>query len=243
MEWLGFGDAEMTQSQVIGWAAGIATAVATVVTAALTFWFRLIDRPKARFEIVPMYSGWNVDQFAKVLLPTAGFRIYNVGTGAARRVSLIGIHCVVSVDGDASSIDQNNIALSEVGDEISIAIYISPSRWQTTRLLVTWAEPRNWFFGERHRHVEFTIASYLKEPELRFTIYESNSDTRKELEQALQGLIRQRDSELELIEVPGYEHEIQFVRWWRRRKLARAGWRWRRLPSMQVLEQGEGTNP
>lgn len=232
MEWIALAATEMTQAQVIGWAAGIATAVATVVTAALTFWFRLIDRPSAQWEIIPQNQHWNMERRSDLRLPNHRMVISNVGTGAARLVSFIGVYCDVRAARNDDGLSRE-ISLAEAGHSVTLFCHTAPSQWEQAGLLVTWTEPSHWFYGRQHKCVFFPFGRYFDRPvlqQVKFDRYgemiskdvaEPDSEIRKRIQELERKLVNKEN--VVLASSNWCERRRQF------RKLKKAGWGWPRV--------------
>ena len=226
---------EMSRAEVVGWVAAIATAVATVVTAALTFWIRLIDTPRPSWEIATELDGWDIGNGPVMGGPFCVFSLGNVGTGSARLVSVVGVYC----EADATSLHDrtgsaNHIALAEVGARFRVTAWPMVSYWQRSGVLVTWAEPRRWAFGRRHRHVFFLISDYYQQPSPGRR--ETREDGRVvmspvELDIGPREEIRQLDKRLAESGSVVLASSNRFARHGQFRELRRAGWQWRRVLS------------
>lgn len=231
----------MSQAEILGWAAGIATAVATVVTAALTFWFRLIDRPKPQWEISPMDQQWNLGRGGPIGLPVFDLIASNVGTGPARLVSIIGVDCLAVTKTRDPAGRVSHIALAEVGHTSLIELTVITTQWGTARLLITWSEPSYWLFGQKYRHQSFPISDYFPWPEPYRKGVNAYGEEKTEVVTTLgseaQEEIRQQDKRLETSGNVVQSRSNRFARHLLFRKLRKAGWGWRRaLPTVNPAQ-------
>src|SRR5699024_9962068 len=223
----------MSQSQLLGWAAGTATAIATTLSVLLVVWFRLIDRPAARWEIIPEHRDWEVDDETGIGEAIYRFTVSNVGTGPARLVSFIGVYCdILPRNGDKRK-HTYYVPLTETGYSATFQASVLPTQWQEVRFLVTWTEPSHWAFRRKYRHAEFLLSDYFPEPAL----YYSDTD----INVGFHTPVFIEPNKKQQAEIQKLEHEIIASRtlvltsrnWLKRycqfKKLRKAGWGWQRI--------------
>lgn len=224
----------MSPAELIGWAGGIATAVATVVTAAVSFWFRRLDQPKAKFQIIPVLSDWYYDERDGMSgSPKYSVEVCNVGTGAARLVSFIGMSCLLGVD-----LKQDHSPLLGSGSAVEVDVFTLSTKFEQAQILVTWSEPRAFLPWSKRRRQSFKISKFFPERQLEVYATDPTSGaygpTKAKLAPRAQEQILSLDKELESLEnlVPAPQSFLanQLLM----RKLAKAGWLWReKLPKKQ----------
>lgn len=227
---------EMSRAEIVGWVAAIATAVATVVTAALTFWIRLIDTPRPSWAIVPVIGEWDIGNSQTLRRPRLAFHLGNVGTGSARLVSVVGVNChaTATAIGHSRSEQATPVALAEVGAKYFVDAQPIVADWQKAGVLITWVEPRRWAFGRRGRHEFFLLSDYFREPvpRRRETLQDGRAVMSPvELDIGPREEIRQLDKQLAESGSVVLASSNRFARHRQFRELRRAGWQWRRVLS------------
>lgn len=221
----------MTGAELIGWVAAIATAVATVVTAAFTFWFRMLDTPSAKFEMIPNRVSWFIYRGEDPGTPDFLVDLCNVGTGPARLVSFIGIDADLSAYQDKTPLHSEHIAMLDVGETVTVSGKIVISRWGAARVLITWSEPHPLAWWSKRMHRSFPLKKALGDFEAQTQKTDSHTG-RVELVTvpvAQIGLdkIRDLDSTLEKSENMALSERGFLANQRLMRKLSRAGWQWR----------------
>lgn len=225
------GAAAMTQGELIAWIAGIATAVATVVTAAMTLWFRMMDKPSPEFEVIPLYQDWQDGSHGPFSLPRQVLTISNVGSGPARIVSFIGAYASIYATDEKHQVRKEHLALFDVGQTIEIAASAIPSRWEQTSMTVTWAEDSHLFGWRSYKYKSFKLSELFDVPLL--TQRQTNPTTGVveylpvSSDSPLHKEVQQLESELEKSGTVVRAHSNWYARHKQLRKLSKAGWRWR----------------
>lgn len=224
----------MSKPELIAWVAGVATGVATVLTTALTFWFRFLDKPRVSWAIAHGRSKWERDEYGGGdYLPTAHVSISNIGDGQAKLVSVIGIDCEIFAILDASNRRDGRFPLIPPGSEIDVHARVMSTRWATSQILLTWASPGLFGVKLRSRLEVFQLQHYLDEPE--FRVAETNQVTgvievsMRTPTEDVRKRIQAEDKQLEsretvvLAKTNPSEHRAQL------RRLSKAGWGWQKL--------------
>ena len=225
------GAAEMTQGELIAWIAGIATAVATVVTAAMTLWFRMMDKPSPEFDAVPLYHNWSNGSHNPLELPNHTLTLSNVGSGPARIVSFIGVHASVYATFEKKQIPKEHLAIFEVGQTITINTQAIPSRWEDVCILMTWVEDSHLFWWRNYKYKLFKISDLFERPVLTESTTDLNYGTIGSVpipsDSPLHKQIQQLSTKLEESGTVVLVRSKTYARRKVWRKLSRAGWRWR----------------
>lgn len=236
---------DLTTIEMIAWASGIATAIATGLTAIFTIWFRRIDHPRAQWDIVFDSQDWQLDPEAGLDSAVYMFRLSNVGTGPAQSVSFIGVFCGIQVLDQDNGTRDLQISRAEVGYSARLRVSVMPSKWDQVRLIVTWAEPAPWRRGRKYRKTEFKFSKHFNEPELYLSDPDINPGyrtrvplTKKELENPH---LKKQISEQEEFIANHWPVFHASKNWFRRRRqfrtLRKAGWGWRRvLPTLNTAQ-------
>lgn len=228
------GPTAMTQGELIAWIAGIATAVATVVTAAMTLWFRMMDKPAPEFEIVPLYQRWD-NSHGPVQLPELHMTISNVGSGSARLVSFISSYSSLYLKKNDKNLPQEHDPILEVGQSVEITAHTIPSRWDEASLIITWKEDSHLFWWRYSKYKVFKLAELFEKP----VMMDYNTDrttgsyegvpvpANSTLHKQIQELVTQ----LEASGIVELDNSNWFASRKLLRKLSKAGWRWRQYLS------------
>lgn len=232
----------MTAAELIGWVAAIATAVATVVTAAVSFWFRNLDQPRARFEIIPIISDWYYSEGdLNVGSPSYTIDISNVGTGPARLVSFIGFEAILGAMLEKKPLEQGHLALMEPGQTVRIDVNTISTRWKDARVLVTWSEPRSFSPWSKRKWRSFKISDSFTERQL--VMYMTDpvtgvyGETRTTPGPEVRKQIQQQDKELEEIGDIVRAKPRRLANQLLMRRLSKAGWLWRQKLTRQTLDE------
>lgn len=222
--------AAMTQGELIAWIAGIATAVATVVTAAMTLWFRMMDRPSAEFEIVPQRAYWN-NMHGSVQLPVHEMSISNVGSGSARIVSLLGSWSKVKTTKNGAVLPGGHDPVFEVGQTIEVFLTALPKHWENLYLIVTWNEASHLFWWRYSKYKVFRLADLFERPVL--LDYRTDKTTAvfggvsAPEDSPLHSQVQELETQLEKSGIVALDNSKRFEFRRTLRKLSKAGWRWR----------------
>ena len=221
----------MNQGELIAWIAGIATAVATVVTAAMTLWFRMMDRPSAEFEIVPKECYWN-NMHGSMQLPHLAMSVSNVGRGSARIVSFLGSWSNVRAKKNGDWLPAEHDPVLEVGQTIEIIMDVIPSHWKNVFFIITWQEGSHLFWWRYSKYKVFRIPDLFEQPVM--TDYSTNATTGfyggvpVPSDSPFHSQVQELASRLAESGIVELDSSKRFE--FRRilRKLSKAGWRWRR---------------
>lgn len=226
----------MSQTETIAWAAAVATGVATVITAAMMFWFRIVDTPRPAWEMVPQGTKWDApSEYSTFTAPTGACSISNAGTGNARRVSFIGVGVELTL-GKAENLLQRGgrFSVAEPGFETSVYLKYPSYNFDDAFILLTWTEPSRFLFPAK-KHRAFRLSEHFEQPALEGDLM--NQDNGEfvrapvEMTPALQKQISKVDTELEKTGIDLWAKPNWFLRRKQWRKLSKAGWGWKKEPS------------
>lgn len=226
----------MSQTEMIAWAAGVATGVATVISAAMLFWFRFVDTPRPAWEIVPEKLVWNApSKYSKLSAPNGDCTISNAGTGNARRVSIIGVGVRLWTRGAenmAKAGGRHSVAAP--GFDIQLYIEYPSSNFEEAYILLTWTEPAVFLFPKK-AHKVFPISRYFEQPVLEDNLMNQDSGeyvrVPVEMTPEIRNQILVADRELESTGIDLWAKPNWFLRRRQWRKLSKAGWGWKKEPS------------
>lgn len=222
--------AAMTQGELIAWIAGIATAVATVVTAAMTLWFRMMDKPSPEFEIVPQQVAWH-NMHGPMGLPVFEMFISNVGSGSARMVSILGSWSRTKAKKNGTELPGAHDPVFEVGQTIEVIVTALPKQWENLYLIVTWHEASHLFWWRYSKYKAFRLTDLFDQPVM--MDYSTNTTTGifgespAPEDSQFHSQVQERETRLErsgIVELDSSK-KSEFRR--TLRKLSKAGWRWR----------------
>lgn len=170
-------------------AGGIATAIATTVSVALSLLWRLVDRERAEWTHFDGQARWlaSADRLASAetrrtapSAPSATVSVANIGRGNALAVRVVGLGCVARVMGEQSRSpgglqwrpDRTLVPLVGTGETLDLRVTCQAAEWDGAQVALTWtASPRLF----RVRRVErFPLRAAAPRPE--FVVSEFNEE-------------------------------------------------------------------
>lgn len=155
---------EITPFEVIAWASGIATAVATGFTALFAIWFRRVDSPSPQWHIVFIRQEWSWDPDGGMSECSYWFRVGNAGNGIAQSVSLFGVYCDLEMRSQPNETRDLDIPIVEPGYIALLRLVAMPAKWEEAQLLVTWTEPSLWRRKRKSHQTVITLSEVFPEP-------------------------------------------------------------------------------
>lgn len=137
---------------VVTAASTFATVLATILTLAVTAWWRKLDSLEADWAPHAERPSWEPPYRATDRsVPTLEFKLANAGDGTAFRMEIRGQHCTVAMGeygtssiGLAHRAERAMLPAMHPGDEIRVWVECDPRLWDAAGLVITWKRSPTW---------------------------------------------------------------------------------------------------